>query len=566
MALLRTNYSKLHTHIFPIDADQVVIGRQPDCAIVLNFAAVSRCHAMITRSGAEYTITDLGSRNGTRLNGEPLKKSAPLRDGDRVTIGEIEFLFDSEQRTRPLSDTGTKFDSAILTDDDIRQPINVTSQIDFRSLRGPLTMPTTLEDSKKQILNLQHKITAITELMRTLSQGSSSQDLMSQFLGNVLKLFTYADFACILKQDPATGELELLDFKARDTSCQYRISRSVSSYVFENNAAILSENLSSDDRFEPSESIIRSRISSIMAVPIPDPVTQKPSGVIQVDSRTSGRRFSNADLDLLFTIANQLAMHHELVRFQEVQREEALRSKEMELAKQVQKGFLPTSLPEVDGYEFFHIYKPMDVIGGDFYDYIPLPDGRQAVLVADVSGHGISGALVTAKLSSEARFFLLSEPSLPKVMAKINTSIHENFGEVKHVTMALIVIDPQNQRFSLLNAAHVYPFRKRGEQVDIIGDDHHGFPIGWLPDAEYEDYSFEMEPGDFLVLMTDGITEAKSPEDEEFGMEGVRKYLAGAPAESVQRLGEGLLDAVRQHTGPGKQEDDQCVVVFKRLA
>ena len=190
MALLRTNYGKLHTHIFPIDADQVVIGRQPDCAIVLNFAAVSRCHAMITRSGAEYTITDLGSRNGTRLNGEPLKKSAPLRDGDRVTIGEIEFLFDSEQRTRPLSDTGTKFDSAILTDDDIRQPINVTSQIDFRSLRGPLTMPTTLEDSKKQILNLQHKITAITELMRTLSQGSSSQDLMSQFLGNVLKLFT----------------------------------------------------------------------------------------------------------------------------------------------------------------------------------------------------------------------------------------------------------------------------------------------------------------------------------------------------------------------------------------
>ena len=186
--------------------------------------------------------------------------------------------------------------------------------------------------------------------------------------------------------------------------------------------------------------------------------------------------------------------------------------------------------------------------------------------MADVSGHGISGALVTAKLSSEARFFLLSEPSLPKVMAKINTSIHENFGEVKHVTMALIVIDPQNQRFSLLNAAHVYPFRKRGEQVDIIGDDHHGFPIGWLPDAEYEDYSFEMEPGDFLVLMTDGITEAKSPEDEEFGMEGVRKYLAGAPAESVQRLGEGLLDAVRQHTGPGKQEDDQCVVVLRRVA
>ena len=77
-------------------------------------------------------------------------------------------------------------------------------------------------------------------------------------------------------------------------------------------------------------------------------------------------------------------MHHELVRFQEVQREEALRSKEMELAKQVQKGFLPTALPKMDGYEFFHIYKPMDVIGGDFYDYIPLPDGRQAVLVADV--------------------------------------------------------------------------------------------------------------------------------------------------------------------------------------
>lgn len=574
MALLRTDSPQLSNHVFPLDSDQAVIGRSPDCSIVLPLQTVSGLHAEITHNRAGYVITDLNSRNGTLLNGVPLTKATLLADGDRISICGIVFQFDSEEQTRALDNSASSIESAILTDDDIDQPINVTSQIDLRSLQGPIAMPATLEESKKRILGLQHKITAISELMRNLSRGYSSRELLPRFLENVLKIFTYADFACILERDEVTGKLSVSDFNARDTVRQYRISRSVASYVLDNNSGILSENLSSDDRFETSESILQSRISSIMAVPIPDPDTQKPRWVIQVDSRTSGRRFSNSDLDLLYTIANQLAMYQRAVRLQEVQYEASQRAQEMAIAKKVQEGFLPTTLPELEGYQFYHLYQPKEEVGGDFYDYIHLSDGRLAVLVADVSGHGISGALVTAKLSSDARYYLLTQPSLPDVMTKLSASVHKHFGEAKHVTMDLVVIDPKNQRFSLLNAAHPFPFRKRGEQAEIIGEGCNGFPIGWDPEAQYEEYSFEMEPGDFLVLVTDGITEAgqtvnRDPNDVLFKDKGVLNFLRAETTDSVQRLGDDLLEVVREHErkyNEGKRADDKCIVIIKRVA
>ena len=162
--------------------------------------------------------------------------------------------------------------------------------------------------------------------------------------------------------------------------------------------------------------------------------------------------------------------------------------KEIELARQVQLGFLPQTLPEVAGYEFYSHYTPAQTVGGDYYDFIPLPGGRVAVVLGDVAGKGVPAALLVAKLSSEVRFCLLTEPNPAKAISLLNDQMIRGGLQDRFVTLAALMLDPVAHRLTVVNAGHMQPEalprRPRGSWSTRSAHDATGLPLGVLPGYE----------------------------------------------------------------------------------
>ena len=220
----------------------------------------------------------------------------------------------------------------------------------------------------------------------------------------------------------------------------FRISRTVMREVMESREAIITLDASSDERFEMANSISDFRIRSMVVAPLLDS-DGEPLGAIQMDTLDSKRQFEPRDLEILSGVAIQAGvaiqkaqMHEQLIQQQRV-------AQDLELARDVQRAFLPSKHPDALGYDFYQYYLPAEQIGGDYYDYIPLSEGRVAIIVADVVGHGVAAAMLMAKLSAEARFLLASQPTAALAITKLNQHI-SRLGVEKFVTLLCLILDP----------------------------------------------------------------------------------------------------------------------------
>ena len=168
---------------------------------------------------------------------------------------------------------------------------------------------------------------------------------------------------------------------------------------------------------------------------------------------------SKTDMQEVSNAIQQAQMHEQALRQRELERD-------MQLAIEVQKGFLPDQRPALAGYEFFDFYQPAAQVGGDYFDYIPLPDGRCAIVVADVVGHGVAAALLMAKLSAETKFALFSEPTPAAAVTRLNERICATNMQ-RFVTMIMVVLDPARHRAVIVNAGHMAPLHHRA-QTDLL--------------------------------------------------------------------------------------------------
>src|SRR5262245_25920141 len=180
----------------------------------------------------------------------------------------------------------------------------------------------------------------------------------------------------------------------------------------------------------------------------------------------------------------------------------------MRLATEVQQGFLPDHRPELSGYEFFDYYQPAAQIGGDYFDYIQLPDGRIGIVVADVVGHGVAAALLMARLSTETRFALFSERTPAAAVTKLNERICQTNMQ-RFVTMIMVVLHPAEHRVTIVNAGHMAPLLRRASaEVEEPSEKIAGLPLGVTDALGYEQCDVEVQAGDTLTLFTDGVNES----------------------------------------------------------
>jgi serine phosphatase RsbU (regulator of sigma subunit)/anti-sigma regulatory factor (Ser/Thr protein kinase) len=288
-------------------------------------------------------------------------------------------------------------------------------------------------------------------------------------------------------------------------------------------------------------------------------------GVLNLGPRLSEQDYSSDDRKLLDNLAAQAAPAlrvGQLVR--EQQAEAATRQRfqqELEVAKLIQQNFLPKQLPELDGWQVAAYYRPAREVGGDFYDVIPLPDGKVGFVVGDVTDKGVPAALVMAATRSVLRASAqrLVEPG--EVLERVNEHLCPDMPAKMFVTCLYGVLEPESGRFRFANAGHDLPY------VKIAGGSQElrarGMPLGLMTGMAYEEKETVLQPGDSLLLHSDGVVEAHDPDGNMFGFPRLKQAVADYPGggELIDRV----LEDLHRHTGPdAEQEDDITMVTLQR--
>lgn len=548
----------------PLDGDLLIVGRDAErCQIVIPHHAVSRQHVQLTRANGQYFIEDLRSRNHTFVNSKEVTARTPLRHDDRIKICDFLFRYHDE-RVRaspppppppPLPDWMTR-----------EKPEDEES-----------SGMTTIEATGSRV-NAQHflevqpsdRLRALLEISTELSRTLELDPLLGKLAETLLGVFKQADRCFVVVLDDAGRPVPRAQRARRPGLDDTRFSRTIVKKAVETHQSLLIEDASTDAALGPAASIAEFKIRSVMCVPV---VTAegRALGALQVDTQDRTKKFKEDDLNLLTIVGNLAAVALEKAKLHEQVVAREKEQKEIELARAVQLGFLPQHPPEVAGYEFYSLYSPAQSIGGDFYDFIPLPGGRLAVVVADVAGKGVPAALLVAKLSSEARYGFLTHPDDPaRAVTLLNDQMIRGGLADRFVTLAAVVLDPAAHVARVVNAGHMNPRLCRaggGDPCDGIDDEATGVPLGVMAGYEYEARELPLGPGDALTLFTDGVTEAMDPGGAMFGADAADRALAADTPEAARprKAGDRLVQAVRRHAAGRPQNDDIAVVAFGRL-
>jgi sigma-B regulation protein RsbU (phosphoserine phosphatase) len=552
MAHLRSVRNPKGIHPITMRGDEFVVGRHPDCNLVIDAASISRRHATFTFDGNSYYVQDLQSRNFTYLNGVKIDPNGPpqlLKDEDKVAFCDLEYVF---RTTDPPPPNG----GILFVDDDIESSSStIMSKVGVSSGHGALQLTA----------SPQAKLNALLEINRSLGRALVLDEVLPQVLNSLFKIFVQADRGFIALRTP-DGTLVPRWSRAwrEDATETIRVSRTIVNKVMETQEGILSADVMMDEEFNKAQSIADFRIRSMMCAPLLDSLGNS-MGVMQIDTVKQSKRFQQEDLEVLLAVASQAGIAIDNAQMHELALRQRVIERDLELANEVQQGFLPDSRPDVAGYEFFDFYRPANQVGGDYFDYLRLPDGRVAVIVADVVGKGVAAALLMAKLSAEARFCLASGGNAAQAVNMLNERLCRLHLD-RFVTAVMVLLNPDNHEVSIANAGHMAPILRTKEgKIMEPGSVEAGLPLGIMEELGYEEVTVRLAPGESLTLFTDGLNEAVSEEGEYYTIDRIRQRIqatSGLPS----IVGDAVVQDVCNFIGQGSQSDDMCLVTLGRLA
>lgn len=562
MAVLVVLNNNSPGQVIPLAKGEMVIGRRQDCDIVLDPNGVSREHAKIRRDGDQHLIVDLNARNGTKVNEKRVDPGVDwvLKPGDRINICDVELVY---YPVYPPEPTALPDGPEVVDSEDSTIHMLDASRSD---LLASMVKP-------------EIKLKAILQISRELTSNLSIDTVAPKILESLLEIFAQAERAFLVQLN--TEEAGKWSFKqifhklrpgmkpgARPLGApadepRMRISKAIINHVIDNRKAVVSQDASNDMNLPTSASIADLRIRSVMCSPL---LTNDGQilGIIQLD--TSDRRsFTQEDLDVLEAVARQAtialqnaSMHEALLKRKEIERD-------LSLAQAIQMRFLPRGVPEVSGFEFFAHYHAAHEVGGDYYDFVQLGDGRLAISLGDVSGKGVAAALVMAKFAGDARACLLTKPDPQSAISQANQVFCDAGIEERFITLSMSMLDAAKRELQYASAGHlpIMVKRKNGD-IEEYGPDVSGFPLGIDVDSAYGQNVITLESGDVALVYTDGVMDARNPQDEAYDTEKnhrLRKRvesISGGP----ELIGKAVIQELREFMAGVDQFDDLTLVCF----
>ena len=566
MAVLKHLTGDLAGTVVELKADVTVIGRLPECGIVLGANGVSRRHAEIRKVGFAFVVVDLDSRNKTLVNDTELKGGVeyPLKENDRIGICNIEMVFNADSTPRTI-DAPSAADVIEVTESASRD------NSEFRTLEATRSI------TMASVVRPEIKLKAMMEITRSLSKELRIDAVAPKILDSLMEIFPGAERLFLMLQDPSTKRLVRKAFKHRaqkrtsfgrttpEDEVPTSISRSIVDFVLGQKKAVLSQDAGEDKNLPTSASISDLKIRSVMCVPLLTP-DDKAIGIIQLDT-SDRRQFNEDDLDVLAAVASQAAISIQNASMLESLLERERLNRDLKIAEQVQKRFLPQFIPTVPGYEFFAHYQPTYEVGGDYYDFVPLPGNRMGVAVGDVSGKGVAAALMMAKFSGDTRYCIMTENGPATTATRLSGLLCAAGIEDKFITLGLGVLDATTHKLILTSAGHTPTIIRRADgRAEEVGQDVSGLPLGIMEDSTYQETEVQLNPGDVVVIYSDGVTNARSPGDELYDSQSNHRLIkrVAQTAGGAKAVGKAILQDIREFSAGHSQADDITLLCLGR--
>jgi sigma-B regulation protein RsbU (phosphoserine phosphatase) len=347
---------------------------------------------------------------------------------------------------------------------------------------------------------------------------------------------------------------------------QFQVSRSVVERVAHEGQAVLTSDAQADDRFRMRASVMSLGLRSILCVPLA--LKDKVLGVVYVDNRLQRGLFVEDDLELLSAIASSAAVAIENARLYRVAVEKGRMERELQMARELQSSLLPRETPQVAGWEFATLWKPAREVAGDYYDFIPGHGGQLGLVIGDVSDKGMHSALFMALTRSIVRASVSHAPTPVEGIVNANRLICGDSTGGMFVTLFYVLLRPEAGEVTYVNAGHNPPLLYRqssAEQESLKELMPTGTALGILEDFPFEQRTVCLEPGDCIVLYTDGVTDATRVDRKRFGMERLRQVVLRNVPSTATEMVTALEDAVGEFADAAAQFDDMAIVVVKRL-
>ena len=539
---------------FPLDAP-CLVGRGPYNHVVLDDTRISRQHAKVSPEAGGYIVYDLNSANGTYVNETPVKRQK-LEPNDMVRFGPFAFRFEAPVNLgrQVRSDGPHKFlEVNTLVGHEPAPAI-------LESLDVSSSSPGFLPVGLSELEDAERKLRTLYALMNSLASTLDAEDLIERMLRHLLEIFPQAELVMVYVRDPGSGSMVPRKVLARDAQpmAAYTLAGTFEQEVIGRGRALLSR----PTGFIPVQRPGRKTLTQGLAMHAPMIFGEATHGVLHVRANENGEQgFTQADLDLLSSVAAQSAMALQNARLHQESLKQQRLQRDLQLAEQIQKSFLPQQLPAVPGIEFVAEYRPAHSVGGDFYDVFWLDKEHLGVFIGDVSGKGVSAALLMARIASDLRVAALAEPDPASALRRVNRVVLERKQHDIFVTGVYLTLDVNTHEVVLANAGHIPPYVRRAGEPLVRLDQTAGTPIGAFEEAEYESTRFVLEVGDTVVLTTDGVLEATNSRSEQFGFPRMEDAI-GKGSSRAHEVATRLLRDVRSHVGDASPYDDLTLITF----
>jgi phosphoserine phosphatase RsbU/P len=522
------------------------IGRQAGNELTLRDSRVSRQQAQITDVSGTMVLEDMGSSHGTFVNGEKIIRHE-LKVSDQIDFGVP----------------------------DSYRVIYVGEGATIDELVERIEAPAPSEAGAREL----HHLGVLLDVARSLSSGLSLEDILSSVVDAAIAV-TRTERGVLLLANPA-GQLETAVARNSQRGTlrpeEMQVSQGVVKRVASSRRELIVGDTIADaadaGRMNQGESITRLDLHTVVAIPIDKkPVIEAIDatvaarqsellGILYLDSRAPSSTFSALDREVVRTLAHEAETLIENARLFAAGRVKARLDHDIEIASKIQQGLLPKELPNLPHVAMAGSTLACYSVGGDCFDVIELDGGRHGFFLGDISGKGIPAALLATLLQGIFYTTASMDIALTGVFSRVNRYLCERAGGDRYATVFYGVLD-KTGAFEYVNAGHVPPLIRRGsgaiERLDLAS-----FPVGMFPEAEYESAAVKLEKGDFLVIYTDGVSEAVNVKTEMFEEERLQELLKNFKGQTVEELAEAIRESVRLFSEGAAQSDDITILVVQ---
>lgn len=524
---------------FELRPGDQVVGRAPDADVHLDHRSVSRRHAVVAVDGARVTVTDLGSRNGTRVDGVRITGPTEARDGSEIAFADVVLRL-----------AGETSDSTKLA---LNRSAIVTSIVPSAELRGPHP------DRRKG-----------RDLFQVLADAG-------QFLVSERPLAgVYEDVLGLVERAVSCDRIVLLSLEGEDRTPTVRASRlrraggadgslvlstTMVRQVVDDGVSLLTTDAQSDPRFSGHDSVVSQGIRAAMAAPLFD--NRQIIGLLYADTTDPSSRYGADELRAFTVLANLIAVKITQARLTEAEEEKRRLECELGTAREIMGHILPERVQGIDDYDIRVFYTPCTEVGGDLYNVKHLDDGRSVIMAGDVAGKGLGAAILVSSIVPVAEVLLGGGSGLVDAVTTLNRQVWASTDPVRYATLFVSVLNRATGRLDYVNAGHNAPFL-----VDAAGATSEigatGMPVGMLESAPFGAASVQLEPGSVLAVFSDGITEAVGSDESFYGPERLERVLASAHALPAEAIVARVVDDLGSFTSGAPQSDDILLLIVKR--